>query len=170
MRWTGSSSSRCQAIERRVAGLAPDHLRRWLTRPVQPPQQVVERSILEHHDDDVGDLGQTVGHDEPRRSAGNPLMKWRPVSPSKPPRASTSRLRLLGIGLVVLEMRVKPVGDDRHVLEQVGPAVPAPFLTTSLVSTPAALSFSRTSSACWIGTRLSASPWMISVGGSSDDA
>ena len=44
---------------------------------------------------------------------------------------------------------------------------PPPGLTTSFASTPAALSFSTIISACWIGTSLSASPWMIRVGGSS---
>ena len=35
------------------------------------------------------------------------------------------------------------------------PAMPSPFLTTSLASTPAALSLSTMISACWIGTRIS---------------
>ena len=47
---------------------------------------------------------------------------------------------------------------------------PAPGLTTSFASTPASFSFATITSACWMGTSLSASPWMISVGGSSSPA
>jgi hypothetical protein len=49
----------------------------------------------------------------------------------------------------------------------VGQPCPAPGLTNSFASTPAALSFSTTNSDCWSGTRGSASPWTISVRGSS---
>ncbi len=48
-----------------------------------------------------------------------------------------------------------------------GQPCPPPALTTSFVATPPALSFSIIASDCCKGTRRSASPWMISVGGSS---
>src|SRR5271157_864735 len=41
-------------------------------------------------------------------------------------------------------------------LSKSGQPCDAPFLTTSLPSTPACFSLSRISSACWIGTRTSA--------------
>src|SRR4029077_8022946 len=52
-------------------------------------------------------------------------------------------------------------------LSKSGQPWPALFLTTSSAGTPACLSLAMMISACWIGTNLSASPWMISVGGSS---
>src|SRR6185369_4644882 len=42
---------------------------------------------------------------------------------------------------------------------------PWPSLTINLAVTPASLQRLTNDSACWIGTSLSASPWMISVGG-----
>ena len=45
-----------------VAVLASYDLRRRITGAVEPTEDVIERSILEHQHDDVGDIGHTVGH------------------------------------------------------------------------------------------------------------
>src|SRR5438132_7488574 len=52
-------------------------------------------------------------------------------------------------------------------LAQSGQPCSAPFLTTNSHGTLASFSLSMIVSACWIGTSLSASPCMISVGGES---